>query len=174
MTAEQDLLADFGAFYRAHLDVVVGFCFARTGDRELAADLAAEVFAAALIGRKRFRPERGTPRQWLLGIAANKIIDAQRRGAVERRTQQQLGMRVIEWTVDDLERIEARGADPRMRQLLGELSDNQRQAVSARVLDERDYDEIAVAAGVPAATIRKRVSRGLAVIRDRLQREPLP
>jgi RNA polymerase sigma-70 factor (ECF subfamily) len=38
----------FAAFYRRHLALVVGFGLGATGDREAAADLAGEVFAAAL------------------------------------------------------------------------------------------------------------------------------
>jgi DNA-directed RNA polymerase specialized sigma24 family protein len=38
----------------------------------------------------------------------------------------------------------------------------EREAVVARVIDERDYDEIAAASGATAAAIRQHVSRGLA------------
>jgi DNA-directed RNA polymerase specialized sigma24 family protein len=58
--------ADFGLFYRRHVDWVLGFLARRTRDPELAADLCAEVFAGlrrraarapALPARKR-RSER--------------------------------------------------------------------------------------------------------------------
>src|ERR1700682_4219933 len=38
MDAERQLREDFEAFYRMNLEVVLAFCFARTGDAELAAD----------------------------------------------------------------------------------------------------------------------------------------
>src|SRR3954451_7400817 len=41
----------FGVFYARHLPLVLGFLVSRSNDRKLAADLAAEVFAAALEGR---------------------------------------------------------------------------------------------------------------------------
>jgi len=105
MAAERDLLYDFSAFYRSELGVVLAFCFRRTGDPERAADLAAEVFAAALIARRGYRPDRGSARQWVLGIAANKVADAQRRDRVERRAQQQLGIAEISWSDEDLDRV---------------------------------------------------------------------
>jgi hypothetical protein len=43
----------FVAFYRLNLAAVVAFFLRRTGDREVTADLAAEVFAAALIAAPR-------------------------------------------------------------------------------------------------------------------------
>ncbi len=171
MTAERDLLHDFGAFYRSELGVVLAFCFRRTGDPERAADLAAEVFAAALIARRGYRPDRGSARQWVLGIAANKVADAQRRDRVERRAQQQLGIAEISWSDEDLDRVLSTG-DRSLQELLEALPSEQRTAVRARVLNELTYPEIARASGVSEQSARKRVSRGLATMRRRLTKEP--
>lgn len=165
------LLEDFGAFYRARLDVVLAFCVVRVRDPELAADLAAEVFAAALIGRRGYRPDRGTEVQWLLGIAANKIADARRRGSVERRAQLRLGMAPIEWTEGDYERVSAIADGGQLLAMLAELPADQREAVQARVVEERSYGQIASAYGVGEATVRKRVSRGLATLRGLVSKE---
>ncbi len=167
------LLEDFGAFYRAHLDALLRFCMARVRDPELAADLAAEVFAAALIGRRRYRTELGSPWQWLVGIATNKIADVARRGRVERRAQQRLGIAAIDWTEDDLERVAALADGAQYARLLDELPAEQREAVQARIVEERSYEQIAGAYGIGEATVRKRVSRGLATLRRGVSREEL-
>lgn len=171
MGTEQDLYGDFGAFYRSELDVVLAFCFRRTRDPELAADLAAEVFAAALIGRGRYRSSRGTPRQWLLGIAAHKVIEAQRRGQVERRAQQRLGMAQIAWTDGDLGLVVRLTNGDSVREFLDQLPEEQRSAVRARVIEEQSYRDIARASGVSQEAVRKRVSRGLSAVRRRLMKE---
>ena len=44
---------------------VLAYFRRRVGDAELAADLTAETFAAALEGRRRFAPERGPAAGWL-------------------------------------------------------------------------------------------------------------
>src|SRR5688500_13291907 len=75
--------ADFEAFYRRHAEWVLGFLARRTRDPDLAADLCAEVFAAALLARGRFRPRDGTANAWLYRIASNKLADSQRRGFAE-------------------------------------------------------------------------------------------
>ncbi|MEA2134722.1 MAG: hypothetical protein QOC68_2631, partial [Solirubrobacteraceae bacterium] len=49
----------FELFYLRNVDSVLGFFARRTGDPELAADLCAETFAAALSSRHRYRPEAG-------------------------------------------------------------------------------------------------------------------
>jgi DNA-directed RNA polymerase specialized sigma24 family protein len=48
----------------------------------------------------------------------------------------------------------------------------ERAAVVARVIEERDYDEIAAASGATPAAIRQRVRRGIAKL-ARLGREDL-
>lgn len=166
-----EIFEDFGAFYRRHLDRVLAFCAQRTGEPELAADITAEVFAAALTARSRYRPDQGTPETWLFGIAAHKLADAQRRGHVERRAQRQLGIPPIEWTDEDLTRVSALGGGQPVAALLEQLPDDQRAAVRARIVEERSYADVASRIGISEATARKRVSRGLATLRARISKE---
>ena len=89
--ARRDVSA-FGVLYRRHVAWVLRVCVRRTRDPEVAADLTAEVFAAALMGVRRYRPERGSAKNWLLGITLHKLSNLERRGAVERRARRQLGI----------------------------------------------------------------------------------
>jgi RNA polymerase sigma factor (sigma-70 family) len=161
--------AAFSAFYRRHVDDVLGFLARRSGDPELAADLTAEVFATVLLQARRYRPERGTPTAWLFAIATHKHNDAWRRAAAEDRARRRLGVRDVPLTGEDVAYIQARAGD--VEALMAELSDEQRSAVRGRVLDDRGYDELARTAGVSPAAVRQRVSRGLALLRTRLERE---
>src|SRR5829696_10143607 len=63
----------FAAFYRRHARPLAGFFMRRTGDAELAADLTAETFAAALASRRRLDPAKGPATGWLYGIARHKL-----------------------------------------------------------------------------------------------------
>ena len=171
MSNHGEILADFGGFYRRNLDRVLAFCAQRTSEPELAADVAAETFAAALIARRKYRAEQGSAEAWLLGIAAHKLADAQRRGHVERRAQQRLGIAPIAWTDEDLARVTALGDGQPISTLLEQLPGDQRAAVRARVVEERSYEDVAVHLGVSEATARKRVSRGLATLRARISKE---
>jgi RNA polymerase sigma-70 factor, ECF subfamily len=60
----------------------------------------------------------------------------------------------------------------RLADALDALPADQRAALDARVLDEQDYDAIARASGTAEATIRKRVSRALATLRNALGDKP--
>jgi RNA polymerase sigma-70 factor (ECF subfamily) len=159
----------FSAFYRRHVDDVLGFLARRCRDPEQAADLTAEVFATVLLKARRYRPERGTPTAWLFAIAAHKHSDAWRRAAAEDRARRRLGVRDVPLTGEDVAYIEARAAD--VEALMADLPSEQRSAVRGRVLEDRGYDELANDAGVTPAAIRQRVSRGLALLRTRMERE---
>ena len=172
MTDEELLAGDpeaFAAFYRRHVAPLLGYFLRRTGNAELAADLTAETFAAALDGLHRFDPARGPAVGWLYGIARRQLGHAARRGAVEDKARRRLGMAPLELTDEALERIEAlAGADAASAALAG-LPPDQREAVRARILDEREYADIARTTRTSEAVIRKRVSRGLAGLRSRLE-----
>jgi RNA polymerase sigma-70 factor (ECF subfamily) len=160
--------ASFELFYCRHVEAVLGFLARRTRDPELAADLCAETFAAALAGRHRFRPEAGAAAAWLYGIGANKLADAHRRGYAERRARRRLGMDRLELTEDDFARIERLGEGSEARLLMERLAPDQRAAIAAHVIDERPYGQIASELELSEAVVRKRVSRGLAAMRERM------
>lgn len=65
--------AAFTMFYRADVDEVTRFVARRVADPQLAADLTAEVFLAAIEAAARYRGSFGGPRTWLYGIARNVI-----------------------------------------------------------------------------------------------------
>lgn len=164
----------FGVFYRRHVTWVLAFVARRLGNPELAADVTAEVFAAALLASGRYDPALGAANSWLFGIVAKQLASAARRGAAERRARRRLGMNRVPIEPGDIEWIEALAADDEARtamSLLSELPDGQRRLLTAHVLDGRPYRELATEQRLAETTIRKRVSRGLATLRDRLREE---
>jgi RNA polymerase sigma factor (sigma-70 family) len=164
--------AAFGVFYRRHERPVLAYLRHRTGDAELAADLAAETFAAALIGAARYKPGPEPAIAWLFGIARNKWLHARRRGAVEDRARRRLRMEPLVLDDDDLARIDRLSGTEWAAALLSDLPADQAQAVRERVVEERSYDEIAAGMRCSPSVVRKRVSRGLAAMRAAIGEEP--
>lgn len=163
----------FVAFYRRHLAAMLQFFLRRTGDPELTADLTAEVFAAALVAARRYRPGDRPAVAWLYGIAAHKLIDSRRRGRVESSARRRLALEPLVLYDDDIARIEqlAGGADSHARLLaaLRSLPSDQRDAVLARVVEERPYAQIAASMACSELLVRQRVSRGLRTLRSRIE-----
>lgn len=175
MTDEQLLSAAdddpdaFSAFYRRHAPGLLAWATRRVRDREQAADLVAEVFAAALEGCHRFDPSRGTATAWLYGIARHQAARLAERGTVERSARRRLRIARPELDDDELERVVAAASVPfGIASALDGLPPEQRAAVEARVVDELGYDEIARRAATSEAAVRQRVSRGLGALRRRL------
>jgi RNA polymerase sigma-70 factor (ECF subfamily) len=163
----------FSVIYVRHETIVVGYLARRTRDAEVAADLAAETFAAAILSAGRFSDEGQSALGWLLGIARNLLGHYWQRGEIERRARQRLGIERLAVSDASLERVEALidDADPANRLLLAldALPDDQREAIRAHVLAEQPYGELARELGVAEATVRQRVSRGLARLRTTMQ-----
>jgi RNA polymerase sigma factor (sigma-70 family) len=161
-----DPLDGFAALYRRFEAPVLAFALRRTRDPELAADLTAETFAAALRGWAKNPVADAEQAAWIFTIARTKVIDSWRRGQVEDAARRVLRMQPLQLEDPDLERIAALGDAP-LTELLAALPDAQRRAVQARVLDERGYDDIAAELRCSEQVVRQRVSRGLAAIRTR-------
>ena len=161
----------FVALYRRHLPTMLAFFLRRTGDRELSADLTAEVFAAALIAAERYRPGERPALAWLYGIAAHKLADSRRRGQVRDAARRKLQLHALVADDEDLARVEtlADGRDHDLEQALARLPAVQRDAVLARVVQERPYAEIAAAMRCSQMLVRQRVSRGLKTLRTDLE-----
>lgn len=158
--------AAFGVFYGRFEERMLRYFLSRVGDAEVAADLTAETFAAALASVGPFRARKGAAGAWLFGIARNTLAMSARRGRVEASARRRLGMPRLELTDELIERIDAL-AGPAL-ELVGDLPPEQEQAVRARVIDERDYADIAKDLRCSEAVVRKRVSRGLAQMREEL------
>ena len=163
----------FGVFYRRNLAAIVAYFMNHTRDPELAADLTAETFAAALEGSRRYRPGPQPAAAWLFAIARRKLIDSYRRGEVEERSRHKLGVRPIQFEDEEVERVEALADAGRVRltALLAELSADQRVAIEARIIEERDYPDVARALRCSEQVARKRVSRGLARLKSKLEEQ---
>jgi RNA polymerase sigma-70 factor (ECF subfamily) len=160
----------FAAFYRRHVASVLAFLSRRVASEEVAADLAGETFAAALLACGRYRPGEAAAGAWLLGIARNKLRESARRGRVEVEARRRLGLPKIAFDDEDLLRVQELVAEESCAlQQLELLPQAQRDAVRARVIEEADYGELAMRLGHSEQVVRQHVSRGLRRLRTAME-----
>jgi RNA polymerase sigma factor (sigma-70 family) len=163
----------FAAFYRRHIDMVLAFHARRVRSEELAADLAGETFAAALLACAHYRPNEAPAAAWLLGIARNKLRESARHGRVETQARTRLQVPPIAFDDQDIVRIhELTDTGERALELLEQLPAAQRDAVRARVVDELDYEALALKLGHSEQLVRQHVSRGLRRLRTLMKEQP--
>jgi RNA polymerase sigma factor (sigma-70 family) len=159
----------FGLLYERRHALIRGYLRRRIGSRpDLVLDLVGETFARALERREQFDPRRGPAIVWLLGIARHLLLDAVRDGRVADESRRRLGMERILIEDDQLALIERDGESDLQRALWG-LPIEQREAVEQRVLEEEPYAAIAARVGRSEQVVRKRVSRGLAALRQNIE-----
>lgn len=161
--------ASFDVFYMRHLPAVLAYLLHQTGDREASADLAAEVFAAVMLASPRYRDDGGPALAWVLGIARNKLRMSRRRRRVEDRARRRLGFEAVALDDADLERVERLADEGPAAALVDSLPKHERDAVRRRVLQEQTYEQMAGELRCSEMVARKRVSRGLARLRNRLE-----
>lgn len=146
---------------------IYNFAYRLTGDRDDALDLAQEVLLRVRKGLGTYRP--GSFEGWLWRITRNAFIDETRR----RRRRP-----TVPLPEDDRAPGEAApSADEALAAIrLGEdvqaallgLPYDFREAVVLCDVVGLSYDEIAEAAGIPVGTVRSRIHRGRAMMRERL------
>jgi RNA polymerase sigma-70 factor (ECF subfamily) len=165
-----DRPGDFGTFYDRHLRAVTAYVAGRVLQPEVRFDVVAETFARALERRGQYDPTRGPAIAWLLGIARNLVADGVRRGRVEATSRTRLGMQPVELDDEQLAAIaQHRGDD--LRAALAATPAAQRNAVIRHIVFDHSYAAIADDLATSEQVIRKRVSRGLASLRARLEEE---
>jgi RNA polymerase sigma-70 factor (ECF subfamily) len=155
----------FGTLYERHAEGLLGYFARRTFDPEAAAELVAETFAEAFASRRRFRDRGVGAAGWLYGIARHQLGRYFRHGAVDSRARRKLGLPEREISAEDYERIEELVDFEQVGRAIAEafsvLSDEQREALTLRVVEGRPYREVAALLRCSEETARARVSRGL-------------
>ena len=165
---------DVDALYASHRDGLLVFLVRRTADTAVALDLWAETFAQAVASRRRYRgTTEAEAAAWLYTIARRQLALYYRRGKAEQRAMQKLGLERPAASPELIEEIEARAGLEDVRRELGEalasLSDNVRDAIRLRIVDELSYAEVARSLRISEQAARARVSRGLAALADLLE-----
>ena len=160
---------DVQALYAHHGDELLRFLVRRTGDVETAADLWSETFAQAVASRRGFRgTDDEQARAWLYTIARRQLSRYYRRGKSERRAMRRL--KIERPTISpgaEAEIVRRAGLDE-MRDALAAgiamLSDDAREAIQLRVVDELSYSDLASRLAISEQAARLRVSRGMRVL----------
>ena len=166
LTRAVDDPAAFDELYDQLSGRVLVFFTRRVLDPQLALDLTGETFAAAFQRRRSFRGVTdGEQEGWIFSIARTQLSRYWRRGRIEREALGRMGVEVPVMSDQEYERVDELAGTEEIRARiaveLGRLPPEQRRALQARVIEEREYAELASEWGVSEQAIRARVSRGL-------------
>lgn len=158
----------FGRLFDRHARRVYNHCFRGTADWSLAEDVTSVVFLEAWRRRRDVRLSGDSLLPWLLGVANNAIRNAERSRRRYRRLLNKLP-RVADLPAEDAE-IVARLDDERaMKAILGRLGGLRQEEQEVLALCDwsgLSITEASTALGIPAGTVKSRLARARAQIRD--------
>jgi len=159
--------AAFGVLFERHARAVYNHCFRGTADWALAEDLTSLVFLEAWRRRDAVRLANESALPWLLGVATNVLRNGWR--SRRRRAAALARLRPVD-EPDFSDDVEGRLDDERaMRDVLAvlaELPRREREVLALCVWAELGYEETAIALGIPIGTVRSRLARARARLRE--------
>ncbi len=164
----------FAELFDRHHRAIFGYLARRIGAVD-AEDLTSEVFMRAFDGRGRFDVTYESARPWLFGIARNVYMNEQRR----RRAPPAVPIDddhvvapdhadSVAWATDS----ESQLRDPTLVAAIESLHPDIRETLLMFAVDEMTYSEIAATLDVPLGTVRSRLGRARAAVRE--QADPFP
>ena len=131
------------------------------GDTALAEDAAQEAFLAAWRGLPRFRGDSRFS-TWLYRLTTNAAIDCLRREKRHRDADDLDGVELPDGGDTPQEAAERTETQTAVRSALSALSDEHRQVLLLRYMQELDYGGIAAALQVSEGTVKSRINRAKA------------
>jgi len=157
----------FGELFERHARTIYNFCFRRIGDWTVAEDLTSLVFLEAWRRRdKAVEPGKELP--WLYGIATNVVHN-------RRRSERRHAAALRRMPAAERERGFAESADERLDdersmksalRLVSRLAKREQDVLVLCAWFELSYEDAALALGVPVGTVRSRLSRARAHLRE--------
>jgi len=153
----------FGMLYQTHAQDMYRYALYALGNESLAQDAVQEAAMAALKGIGSLR-NADSFKPWLFRILANKCKRMLRGKYNAVQAAQSLDERFGELAADD----PPLGRALELRQAMAALPQAEREIVLLSVLEGYDSQEISRTLGIPAGTVRSKLSRALAKMRKEI------
>lgn len=159
----------FGPLYERHVEPVYRYLRARGTSEDDAAELAGLAFERALRNIDRYRPGGSGFRAWVLRIARNALIDAQRRARPTVPLDDGASLMSADHTPEDaLMLAEDRRS---VLRLVAQLPAVQRDALALRFGGGLSSREIGAVIGKSEGATKKLLTRSLHVLKEAITNE---
>src|SRR5437879_8068980 len=155
--------------YDRHSATLLRFLARRAGAR-VAEGLVGELFRIAFERRKTFDMSRASALPWLYGIGSNLLMK-HRRGEA-RRLRASARMAAADEAADrraSAGALDARLLFPRVADAIEALPDSEREALLLFAWEDLSYQSVAEALELPIGTVRSRLNRARAHLRELLE-----
>ena len=155
-------ISSIDELYQKYYREVVNWAISMTNDRYIAEDLVQEAFLRAMQHEQQFMSmEPMQCRAWIYQTVKHLYIDR-----IRHLQNEQLVDMIPEKASDEKDRL-----PEEMAELLSVLPEDQRQLVMMRYIEGYNSAELSRILGIPAGTIRSKLSTSIRVLRELLQEE---
>jgi RNA polymerase sigma factor (sigma-70 family) len=168
-TGEEDRVA-FRDLYSLTSAKLFGICYRICGERQAAEDVLHDVYLTIWKRAGAYEPSRASPITWLATIARNRAIDWQRAQKVRRSTPIEDAPQILDTAPLASETLLHDEQSHLLQECLELLEQRQRSAIHTAFFDGVTYAELAERQNIPLGTMKSWVRRGLARLRECLER----
>lgn len=152
---------------RRNSGLVYGLCYRFTGDSFAAEDLTQEVFLRVFRALGTFRCGDASLATWLSRLTRNLLVDHYRASHDDRLLSAfddnpGLQLVVTHHSANPERALAQREARDLVQSILAKLEPELREPVIFRDLEDMNYRDIALAAGIPVGTVKSRLNRARA------------
>jgi RNA polymerase sigma factor (sigma-70 family) len=160
----------FGLIYDRHAATLLRFLGRRVG-AGVAEGLVGEVFRIAFEQRKTFDLSRASALPWLYGIGSNLLLKHRRGEARRLRASARMAAGEASDKRASAKAFDARLLFPRVAGAIEALPDGEREALLLFAWEDLSYQSMAEALKLPIGTVRSRLNRARAHLRELLERK---
>jgi RNA polymerase sigma-70 factor (ECF subfamily) len=166
-----DREAEFRRLYEAHRGAVHAYFTGRTGDPQAAADLMQDVFLRVWqhLDKLADLPDDGR-RAWIFTVARNLSVDARRHQQTQAGVRQALAREPASPSQSTSTAVIAAERVTVVGEAIRRLPELQRVALTMAAVGGMTSAELAAALGVPAGTVRYRLSLARRAVAEALDR----
>lgn len=160
--------AAFEKVYREQRDAVYSYLLYMTGDEQLAQDLAQETFLKIFMNLHRFRGE-SSEKTWCIAIARNTYFSWKRKKRPVF-VEEKYGADVADEKQIPEEMLLQKEKNERIRQILFDMKEGQRQLLLLRDYEQLSYQEIGELLGISEIIVKSRIHRARECYREKYRR----
>ena len=164
----------FAAIFDRHSPIVLGVLMRMMRDKSLAEEILQEAFLQAWRQAASYRPQKATPRGWLVMLARSRALDRLRadraRRGREDATARQGGAAALV-PAEGPKRLEEEERRRTVSSILERLPEAQRRCIELAYFDGLSHTQIAESLEEPLGTIKSRLRFGMQKLREVLTAE---
>jgi RNA polymerase sigma-70 factor (ECF subfamily) len=150
-----------GEAYRRHAGSVFALARRLLMDPAKAEEIVQEVFLRLWNDPQKFDPERGSLRSYLLSQTHGRSVDVLRSEGSRRRREEKEARQAAEATYDIEREVWDLTLADHVKAVVGELPNDERQAIELAYFGGHTYREVATLLGQPEGTVKSRIRAGL-------------